>query len=129
MWWPPWASCSRSGLGCCTCPVHEADIADGYAEVCTDDPNSFECIQRSFAASCKQYKDEHPQEVAAAAAAGLLLIEEDGDTSVVDGGSSAEDAWKRHGAASGLWSGLGRDCKWEAEENWRELQEREWEKN
>ena len=78
----------------CTCPVHEADIADGYAEVCTDDPNSFECIQRSFAASCKQYKDEHPQEVAAAAAAGLLLIEEDGDTSVVDGGSSAEEEMK-----------------------------------
>ena len=57
----------------------------------TGDPNSFECIQRSFAASCKQYKDEHPQEVAAAAAAGLLLIEgDDGDTSVVDGGGNAE---------------------------------------
>lgn len=51
----------------CTCPVHEADITDGYAEKCAD--WGFECIQTGFADSCAEFAQSHTEEVAAARAA------------------------------------------------------------
>ena len=53
----------------CTCPVHEADITDGYAEVCTDNPAQFECLQSAYADSCLEYGTGHPEDVAAMRAA------------------------------------------------------------
>ena len=56
----------------CTCPVHEADITDGYAEACDiyDVPlHDFECKQSEYADSCAEYAASHPEEVAAAVAA------------------------------------------------------------
>lgn len=47
----------------CTCPVHEADITDGYAEKC--DNGEFECIQASFEDSCREYASNHPEDVVA----------------------------------------------------------------
>ena len=63
----------------CTCPVHEADITDGYAEKCDDAFGGFECLQASYASSCSDYAKEHPEAVQAAAAAGLILIITDVD--------------------------------------------------
>ena len=48
----------------CTCPVHEADITDGYAEAC-EGGTGFECIQIKFADSCREYAANHPEDVAA----------------------------------------------------------------
>jgi hypothetical protein len=55
----------------CTCPVHEADIADGYAEACAQ---GFECIQSLYADSCQEYAASHQAEVAAARAALVALV-------------------------------------------------------
>jgi hypothetical protein len=57
----------------CTCPVHEADITDGYAEQCAD--GTYECLQEKYADSCQEYKESHPEDVAAAAAAGLIMTD------------------------------------------------------
>ena len=46
----------------CTCPVHEADITDGYAEAC--DNGEWECIQAKFEDTCREYAMNHPAAVA-----------------------------------------------------------------
>ena len=46
----------------CTCPVHEADITDGYAEACAE--GGFECIQEKWSDSCKEYAEGHREDVA-----------------------------------------------------------------
>ena len=48
----------------CTCPVHEADITDGYAEAC-EGWTGYECLQSKYADSCLEYAESHPAEVAA----------------------------------------------------------------
>lgn len=53
----------------CTCPVHEADVTDGYAEACADGSGRYECLQAKWADACKEYADSHPEEVAAMLAA------------------------------------------------------------
>ena len=53
----------------CTCPVHEADITDGYAIACEDGMHEYECKQDEYADSCAEYAASHPEEVAALRAA------------------------------------------------------------
>ena len=37
----------------CTCPVHEADVTDGYAEACADGSGRYECLQAKWADACR----------------------------------------------------------------------------
>ena len=46
----------------CTCPVHEADITDGYAEAL--DNGEWECIQAKFEDTCREYAASHQTAVA-----------------------------------------------------------------
>lgn len=77
----------------CTCPVHEADITDGYAIICEDGSGRMECKQDPYAENCAEYRETHLEEVAAMekAAAEAAAAAAEGATSdeVVDGQAAA----------------------------------------
>ena len=56
----------------CTCPVHEADITDGYAEAC--DNGEWECIQAKFEDTCREYAMNHPAAVGDLSGAGTIVL-------------------------------------------------------
>ena len=74
----------------CTCPVHEADITDGYAEKC--DNGEFECLQASFEDSCREYASNHPEDVAAHATLPWQQQSEDADAAAAGDETAAAEA-------------------------------------
>ena len=74
----------------CTCPVHEADTTDGYAEAV--DELTFECIQAKWEESCRQYASEHPADVAAHATMPHQAVAEPSDSNQPDACEAGDDA-------------------------------------
>ena len=87
----------------CTCPVHEADITDGYAIVCEDGSGRMECKQDPYAENCKEYRETHPEEVAAmekAAAESAAAAEAEGAPAAPAQGDETADATAEAAAPS-----------------------------
>ena len=74
----------------CTCPVHEADITDGYAIQCPE--GGFECFQDTYADSCAEYAANHQSDVATLLPPLLASIAAEANEGSGDAPSSAPQA-------------------------------------
>lgn len=89
----------------CTCPVHEADITDGYAVAVDSEAETYECKQtnddgtNAYADSCAEYAAGHPEDVAKAIAEGWLLKPAEEPAAAEGDASAAAGAEPEAGAA------------------------------